>query len=266
MSGLRFEFGDNWKNYVENYLDDDKIREAEKSLKSFMGLKDLRGKTFLDIGCGTGMFSLAAFNLGAKVISFDFDANSVECCKLLRERFGNDKRWEIRQGSVLSKKFMNSLPQADIVYSWGVLHHTGKMYEAIRSASEKVKPKGLFLIAIYNKVGGRFGSKFSLNVKKAYNKSPAIIKNLMVFSKIIAFFMYNMITMQNPLKKISSYKSKRGMSWYYDIVDGMGGYPFDYASAEEIFTFCRKLGFSLINIKTTNGKDNNEFLFKKQLF
>ena len=79
-SGERFEFGKNWLAFLET-LDDERIRVAEESLKEMLMVKDLNGKTFIDVGNGSGLFSLAARKLGAKVFSFDYDDNSFECVK-----------------------------------------------------------------------------------------------------------------------------------------------------------------------------------------
>src|SRR3989339_882349 len=143
----RFAFGKNWKRFVDYALDERRIEEAVKSLKEFMKISDFNGKTFLDIGCGSGLFSYAAYKLGAKeVISFDIDIQSVKCCELLKSRENNPKNWKVIHGSILDKEFIKKLPRADIVYSWGVLHHTGKMWQAIENAAKLVKPGGCFYI------------------------------------------------------------------------------------------------------------------------
>ncbi len=119
-----FFFGKNWETFVQDYLNQERITEAEKSLTNFLQLDSLKGRTFLDIGCGSGLFSLAAHQLGAdKVISFDPDSFSVKCCQYLREKAGTPANWEILAGSVLDENFLAKLEKADVVYSWGVLCH-----------------------------------------------------------------------------------------------------------------------------------------------
>lgn len=122
--GERFAFGDNWSRFLK-VLDENRIREAEVSIKSMLGLDRLDNLTFLDAGSGSGLFSLAVYRLGAKVYSFDYDPQSVATTHELRRRYGkNEDLWQIDTGSVLDNEYLRSLGQFDIVYSWGVLHHT----------------------------------------------------------------------------------------------------------------------------------------------
>src|SRR3954471_7639318 len=120
---LRFGFGQNWMRYLSS-VDEKRIAQAEHSLVDWLG--DLHGLRFLDIGCGSGLFSLAARNLGAEVLSFDYDRQSVACAEELRRVYRpGDAGWRIEQGSVLDRAYLASLGAWDVVYSWGVLHHTG---------------------------------------------------------------------------------------------------------------------------------------------
>jgi 2-polyprenyl-6-hydroxyphenyl methylase/3-demethylubiquinone-9 3-methyltransferase len=268
---VQYDFGSNWWSFVEGHLTDDRIEEAKKSLTSFLGVEDLRGRSFLDIGCGSGLFSLAAFLLGAdRVTSIDINPNSVRCCEVLRERAGNPDTWEVRQGSVLDKQFVASLPESDIVYSWGVLHHTGSMWEAIRNAASKVSPGGMFYIAIYNSADGlgvysdgRVGtSRFWEIEKRWYVGLPGWGKTCVDWCAAAGMILVALLRFRNPVRMIREHKTLRGMSWMVDIRDWLGGYPYEHATVEEIFRFGRmELGFDLINLHSTNSLMNNEFLF-----
>ena len=167
-----FSFGKNWKRFLQK-LDEKKIKNAEKSLKEFLGLENLKGKTFLDLGCGSGLFSLAARILGAKVVSVDVDDNSLECTRYLKSKFYlKDTNWRILKGSALDRRFLNSLGKFDVVYSWSVLRHTGNLWKALDYICDLVKDKGVLYIAIYNMYKGfSFSSYHWLKIKKLYNHS-----------------------------------------------------------------------------------------------
>jgi 2-polyprenyl-6-hydroxyphenyl methylase/3-demethylubiquinone-9 3-methyltransferase len=260
-----FSFGENWYDYTQRYLSDERIGLAKESLSNFLGMENLKGKSFLDIGCGSGVFSFAAHLMGAgEITSFDVDTFSIKSCEFLsQQKAGNPKNWNIVEGSILDETFVRSLNEHDIVYSWGVLHHTGDMWSAIRNASKLVKPNGLFFIAIYNKrENSLFGSKFWLLEKRLYNRVPVVVKRLLELGYMTAAVTYYIITFRNPIKQIKEYKT-RGMSWYTDIKDWLGGYPYEFATPDEITGFCEgELGLKLVKIKPAVGLENSEFLFK----
>lgn len=265
-SGERFEFGKNWQKY-SNRLNDARIAEAEKSLKEKLSVENLKGLSFLDIGCGSGLFSLAAVRLGANpVISFDFDAFSAACCRDLKSRyFPKLDTWSIDQASVLNESYLETLGKFDIVYSWGVLHHTGQMWKAIENASDLVKTGGELFIAIYNDQG--ISSRIWHRVKKTYNWLPPFLRFLVLYPAFI--FIWLPIYLRDlfqgkPGKTWREYISDRGMSPWDDVVDWVGGYPFEVATPGEIFAFLHKRGFSLQNMKTTYNLGCNEFVFHRE--
>lgn len=258
----RFEFGKNWTAFLPT-VDASRIEEAEASLKAMLGVSSLAGKTFLDIGCGSGLFSLAARRLGAEVYSFDYDEHSVECCRTLKEHyFPLGESWIVERGSVLDMAYMNSLGSFDIVYSWGVLHHTGNMRVALKNAAYKVSIGGVLYIALYNDQGAL--SKFWSHVKRFYC-GGYVGKALVCTIFIPMFFLFSVLSgvlkAGNPFFDFLNYKKKRGMSIYYDWLDWLGGYPFEAARADELVNQFLKEKYILMNIKTTNGWGCNEFVF-----
>lgn len=271
-----FEFGENWQEFIDKHLNEERIAEAIKSLVDFCGEDAIKDKVFLDIGCGSGLFSLAAYKLGAKkIISLDVDPNSVACCKKLKATMDDPELWDVHYGSILDEDFIQELRdqygEIDFVYSWGVLHHTGSMWEAIQNAASFVKQGGSFYIAIYNNADGfqfmpdgRFGnSKLWLLEKRFYVNSPKFIQRTIDFCAMGAMFIIYLLLLRNPLSEIKKHKSLRGMSWSVDIRDWLGGYPYEYARADEIFNFVKPLGFRLENLKANNGLLNNDFLFTR---
>jgi SAM-dependent methyltransferase len=254
---LRFGFGANWSHYLKT-LSDDKIDGAEKALKGMLGVDSLGGKSFFDIGSGSGLMSLCARRLGARVHSFDYDHDSVRCTELLKNRyFKNDSSWLVERGSVLDAEFMSGKDSFDVVYSWGVLHHTGKMWDAIDAAAKSVAKDGLFFLAIYNDQGPP--SKYWTWVKKAYNRSPLFKYGLIAFHLPYLFFLryaYRFITGRLEIE--------RGMTMWYDMLDWLGGYPFEVAKPEEVLHFLRQRGFVLLRMQTCAGRMGcNEFVFSK---
>ena len=68
-----FSFGENWASYAE-LIDEPAIVEAERGLVRLVGADGIRGRTFLDLGCGSGLHALAALRLGAtRVDAIDID-------------------------------------------------------------------------------------------------------------------------------------------------------------------------------------------------
>ncbi len=261
----RFQFGENWKRFL-TVLNDERIAEAEKSLKQMLEIQDLHGKTFLDIGSGSGLFSLAARRLGAQVHSFDYDPDSVGCTQELKRRyFANDHKWTIEQGSVLDVDYLYSLGKFDVVYAWGVLHHTGAMWQALENTSLLVAKEGKLFIAIYNDQGG--GSIRWKKIKQIYNSVPKSINFIILVPCFIRLWFPTAIRdllKGKPFQTWKNYASDRGMSPWWDVVDWVGGYPFEVAKPEEIFDFYRQRGYRLDKLKTcAGGHGCNEFVFTK---
>ncbi|MFZ1752679.1 MAG: methyltransferase domain-containing protein [Caldilineaceae bacterium] len=251
--GERFKFGENWWKFLKT-LSEDRIAAAVDNLGTMLHVATLSGASFLDIGSGSGLSSLSARRLGAKVHSFDYDPESVRCTKELKRRYyPDDPSWMVEQGSVLDTDFLSQLDQFDIVYSWGVLHHTGAMWQAIDNAAAKVKPKGLLHIAIYIT---QWSSPYWLTIKKFYNRSPKPVQMLLIYIFAFTRILQLLLRGRNPITTIRTYRSDRGMSWFHDIVDWVGGYPYEHASRQELEAHLGSQGFVLLR---TRGM---EYLFK----
>jgi 2-polyprenyl-3-methyl-5-hydroxy-6-metoxy-1,4-benzoquinol methylase len=237
-----FSFGENWSHYAEK-IDEARIEEAEKSLIRLVGRENIEGKTFLDIGCGSGLFSLAAVRLGAKkLLAVDLDPQSVETTRKTLSRYAPGGNWDVQNISVFN---LNSDKQGvfDVVYSWGVLHHTGAMYQAITKASTMVAPGGMISLALYGKTP--FCGMWRIE-KRIYSKSPKWVQ------KIIEAFYIMLVRVRLALKGESlkqrreKYWKQRGMDTYHDMRDWLGGYPYESISPDEAMSFMRGLGFDQV--------------------
>jgi 2-polyprenyl-3-methyl-5-hydroxy-6-metoxy-1,4-benzoquinol methylase len=267
-SGARFEFGENWTRFLA-LLNEDRIVEAENSLRKMLGADSLAGKSFIDIGSGSGLFSLAARRLGARVHSFDFDPKSVACAQELKRRFfPNNYHWTINEGSALDKEYLTKLGQFDVVYSWGVLHHTGQMWPALENVVDLVKPGGQLFIAIYNDTGSQ-AARWK-TIKKTYNQLPRFLRPpfaaLMVAPQEIKEFTSAMLRLKpaDYFKTWTAYNKSRGMNRWRDIIDWVGGHPYEYATPDEIFEFYHARGFTLSKLRTGGvGLGCNEFVFNR---
>jgi 2-polyprenyl-3-methyl-5-hydroxy-6-metoxy-1,4-benzoquinol methylase len=265
----RFAFGSNWRDFAER-LDDDRIVAAERHVAERVG-KDgrLEGRTFLDIGSGSGVFSLAAVRLGAaQVVSFDFDPDSVQCTRDLRRKHARDaEHWRILQGDVTSREYMAGLGQFDVVYAWGVLHHTGEMWGSLAHAVDAVASEGSLCLALYNDLGIR--TKMWRRIKRAYTRSPPAMRPLFLLAfglplELRAFAAALAQRKAGGYVREWSRVGNRGMSRWHDLVDWIGGYPYEAAKPEDAFRFCQERGLRLEWMKTTYSLGNNEFVFRRK--
>jgi len=277
----RFAFGANWRRFLAT-IDESRVQAAVDSLQDMLGEDALAGRRFLDAGCGSGLFSLAAVRCGAQVVSFDFDPECVRCAQTLKERFADDSAaWEIRQGSVVDETFLAELGEFDVVYSWGVLHHTGRMWEAMAAVVGRVAPQGLLWIAIYNDQG--IPSRLWTQVKQLYQKLPCWLRAAYVVVVAIPWAAWRVFCVKlpiaiarlvlSPIKLDASLpvaanagkSPNRGMHWWYDLVDWIGGWPFEVATPEAVVGFYRDRRFSLVNLRTVGSRLGcNEFLFRRR--
>ncbi len=253
----RFAFGQNWQQFLQT-LDEAAIQEAETALKTLFQLDSLAGQTFLDIGSGSGLHSLAARRLGAAVVAFDNDPDSVACTRQLQARFRpNDESWRIVVGSILDASFVSRLGQFELVYAWGVLHHTGAMRQAVAAACGLVKPDGLLALALYN---AHWTAPLWKRFKYLYLVSPDWLKNILVwwFSRLKACGAL-LTTGRLP------HRRGRGMKFTSDEIDWLGGYPYEYAAIADVTRLIAAQGFDTRRVTPTQGWTGcNEFVFQKR--
>ena len=264
-SEVRFQFGRNWRQFLDR-IGEEQLFFAARSLTNLFGREGLLGRSFLDVGSGSGLSSLAAVHLGARVHSFDYDEECIACTAELKQRYYPDKsNWAIEKGSVLDQGYLHALGKFDIVYSWGVLHHTGAMWQALADATIPVREEGRLCVSIYNDQG--YVSRIWGVIKWAYNRLPGRARMLILVPAFLRLWgptILKDLLRHRSLKTWKRYASERGMSPWYDVIDWVGGYPFEVAKPEEVVKYVGRLGFRLRLMRSCGrGRGCNEFVFER---
>jgi 2-polyprenyl-3-methyl-5-hydroxy-6-metoxy-1,4-benzoquinol methylase len=253
-----FKFGENWKDFSQ-LITEERINDAKNSLLDLLPLEKISGKSFMDFGCGSGLFSIAAAHLGAwPVIVVDLDPDSIQTSKTNNERWLPGKTIQLAHLSVLNDAGMANLPMVDVGYAWGSLHQTGAMRKAIHNCASRVKPGGVFVIAIYNR---HISSPLWQPIKKLYNISGKFVQGAMVsiLTPIIALAKF-LATGQNP------YHPRRGMNMKHNVIDWVGGYPYEYGSIKELTAILENENLVVEKAIPANVPTGcNEFVCKKTI-
>ncbi|WP_161850285.1 bifunctional 2-polyprenyl-6-hydroxyphenol methylase/3-demethylubiquinol 3-O-methyltransferase UbiG [Bradyrhizobium sp. CCBAU 051011] len=264
---VRFGFGENWLDFVRD-LGDEQIKEAEHSLLKFLRCDTLRGQTFLDVGSGSGLFSLAARRLGARVHSFDYDPSSVRCTQELREyHFAEDPNWKVERGSILDRDYVRRLGQFDIVYAWGVLHHSGAMRDAIANAASAVAPTGLFASALYSRT--RLCRLWRAEKRWYASASAEGQRRARAIYIGLLFRLRFLVRGRDFAAYVANYNKSRGMDFSHDVHDWLGGYPYESISSDELDALMRRLGFACVHRADTPvalglvGSGCAEYLYRR---
>ena len=234
-----FAFGKNWASYSA-LIDAPQIEEAKKGLLRLIPEEEFKGRSFLDIGCGAGLHALAAARLGVgRIHAIDIDPDSVSTSRDVLSRSNVAVPWRVEPLSVFD---LDPARQGtfDIVYSWGVLHHTGNMWEAIGKAASMVAPDGLLVLALYRTT--YLDSLWKLE-KRLYARSPEFVQSILRAIYVAAFRLGKLATGASFREHVANYKSSRGMDFYHDVHDWLGGYPYETALAPEVASKLANLGF-----------------------
>ena len=257
----RFTFGKNWSKFVDSQFNPERLEGSIRVFQDFTSLQVLSSKTFIDVGCGSGLHSLAAHKMGAKKItSFDFDPKAVDATAKLKTMAGSPSNWAINQGSVLDLDFVSSLGKFDFVYSWGVFHHTGSVWEAIKNTSTLVASEGQMYFALYS-LDVQPNAEYCLKTKEKEVRSSYFRKMVMEQSYLYTYY-YSSSILQRIIGLFKGESGRiRGMELMTDVRDWLGGWPMEFVLDDEVVSFVDKLGYQITNIK--KGEACTEFLFKK---
>jgi len=186
---------------------------------------------------------LAALRLGARsATGLDIDPSSVEAARTVFKKLGAANQWSVEVASVF-----DLTPEKngtyDIVHSWGVLHHTGDMGLAIRKAAALVASHGYLAVALYRKTPL---CAFWRQEKKFYARSNRSIQAAIGGIYRTAFRAALIARGRNPVNYVRNYKTTRGMNWFTDTHDWLGGYPYESATPQEVTDFLNSLGFTVV--------------------
>jgi len=267
---MKQQFGKNFKQNLLNAYDETRLNQSIRFIQEYLETETLEGKTFLDAGCGSGVFSIAAQKMGAKVTSFDIDETALVNISELKQLFEvDDKDIILKKGNILDQSFIKSLGQFDVVLCWGVVHHCGDMWKALDLISQTTNKNGIIHLGIYNEADGwgiypdgRFGpSTFWRKIKKFYSRLPSLLQSFIDLFCIIGISVIYLLMLKNPIKKLRE-NERRGMTWKSDLKDWLIGYPYEYARPEQVFEFMKKRNFTLVKIKTNNGLLTNNYVFQ----
>jgi 2-polyprenyl-3-methyl-5-hydroxy-6-metoxy-1,4-benzoquinol methylase len=255
---VTFSFGRNWTDFLGT-VGDDEVEKAKTDICEWLGECAVSGKDVIDVGSGSGIHSLAFVRLGARrVHSFDYDQFSVEATKRLWSAIEEPGHWAVEHGSVLDKEYLDSLGQFDIVYSWGVLHHTGELWKAVKNCFGLVRPGGMVWIALYQK-GPRYPADLAL--KKKYNSASAFGKRVMAYSRILKIMISRARHFKNPFAW--NEKSARGMNRYHDLIDWLGGLPYEVAGEDEVVRVAAEHDLVLERINVVNEGGCSVYVFRQ---
>lgn len=256
---MRFNFGKNWQSYARTALNAQQIEAARTDFARLFAQVPLAGTQFLDIGFGQGLSICLAAEAGAHCRGIDIDSDNLEAARLTQTHFTLAHPPALSIGSILDPGCVAELGQGggfDVVHSWGVLHHTGNMALALQHAAQLTKPQGHLVLAIYR---SHWSSPLWHAIKWLYNVSPAFLRRgLIAINYWVIYVAKWLVTRQDPRKK------ERGMDFYHDVVDWVGGYPYEHASEAGLTEHMASLGFERVDFipaKVPTGC--HQFVFHK---
>lgn len=254
---MRFSFSKNWEAYAKTSLTRERMDQSRNAFRELVAGIDLRNKRFIDVGYGQGLSLIAAAEMGARVLGIDVDGNSVEVLRMVQRFSGYPDFIEARTVSILDERFVDEHRERyDVVHAWGVLHHTGDMMKAIKNACALVAEGGYLICAIYNR---HWSSPIWKAIKWSYNILPVPLQRFMIalFYPII-YVAKSFVTRENPKEM------DRGMAFLHNVVDWIGGYPYEYAGIEEIQDIISKLGFTCLRTRAAQVPTGcNEYVFRR---
>lgn len=263
--GGQFAFGENWKGFLErNRVSVDGMLDSVRELRRAVGAP-LAGLRVLDLGCGSGLHSLAMRLLGASVTSADVQPASLEAARQLHARAGpvleaggrgGGGDWRFQEASALDARGLAALEPVDVVYSWGVLHHTGDVWRALHNAQLPLAEDGLLLVALYAEEF--YEDKENIVRMKDFYRTTSAQQQMQLEMVTGVFWLHETLkSSQNPFEVVRNFSKMRGMDFWTDVRDWLGGWPMEFASASAVLAFARRSGLRCVGVRRYGG--NTEF-------
>jgi 2-polyprenyl-6-hydroxyphenyl methylase/3-demethylubiquinone-9 3-methyltransferase len=214
----------------------------------------VKGKNVLDGGSGSGMVSVGFALLGANVTGVDITPQCVENGKRNAERFGVQCRFFCKDLTDLdlgNERF-------DIVYSWGVIHHSEDARKSFSNLAKHLKPGGEMVLAVYLKT---YLSGFWNFSRVFYQKAPKWFQS--IFRESGSCFLNGV----DFIKKLIFGKSRymlRGTNNKELINDWFGVPHRTFHSYDEVFQWFREngLNYKLVNPATGRFKSTSNFVVR----
>jgi hypothetical protein len=189
------------------------------------------------------------------------------------------------QGSVLDEVYMRSLPQADIIYAYGVLHHTGDTWQALENSRIPLSPNGVFYVALYSHTNyynlhvahGHPTPEQWLEIKQRYNRAGVLRRTVMEWHYVSETYLWKkwedfwwelrnspsqaIQRIYDFGREVSVYQENRGMEFWTDVRDWLGGWPMEFVKESEVVQFAEsRLGLELLEMIT--GEGNTEYVLQ----
>ncbi len=235
-----------WTEYLPEY------EETEKHWRIFFTPEEVRDRSVLDAGCGTGIFSAIFANQGAsRVTGIDISKGSLGTARGLKEKFGLDAA-EFLQQDMLELPFADA--SFDIVWAWGTVHHTTDPFRAIDQLIRVLKPGGALLLAVYTRTRLTFLHEI---IRKILVRTPR--RSWTFLSKVMAFFLTPVVFFFKKREK-----SRKGekleeliLDWYFVPIRS-------YYRPEEIQEYLEGKGFAIEIFLPASGRfdSTSNFIFK----
>lgn len=234
-----------WKelNMGRNLLSDEAfVENLQKTICTYFGDVEqdfFRGgeKEVADVGCGNGRFTYGLLSMGAKVTAMDQSAHGLENVKSVCSKFGeklNTKQVDLLRGPI--DEFENRF---DIVWCYGVVHHTGNTYLAMNNVCRMVKPGGYVFMMIYG-----------------FPDSQSRFEELAKYEQ-----MRNMTRNMCNAEKVEYLRKKYPDDLVHGYFDAISPQINDILTWEEIVNFMKLEGFN--NIRKTVDNGNIHFIARK---